>query len=47
MNNTIAWIIATFIVVTIMMDLSAFTLMKSNRRAYEQNGNNPRKGKVY
>lgn len=47
MNNTIAWITASFIIATIIMDLSAFTLMKSNRRAYEQNGNNPHKGKTY
>ena len=47
MNNTIAWIIATFIVVTIMMDLSTFILMRINNKAYEQNGDNPRKGKAY
>ena len=47
MNNTIAWIIATFIIVTIMMDLSAFILMRLNNKVYEQNGNNPRKGKLY
>lgn len=47
MNNTIAWIIATFIVVTIMMDLSTFILMRINNKAYEQNGNNTRKGKMY
>lgn len=47
MNNTIAWIIATFIVVTIMMDLSTFILMRINNKAYEQNGSNPRKGKAY
>lgn len=47
MNNTIAWIIVTFIVVTIMMDLSTFILMRINNKAYEQNGDNPRKGKAY
>ena len=47
MNNTIAWTIATFIVVTIMMDLSAFILMKVNDQAYKQNKNSPRKGKAY
>ena len=47
MNNTIAWIIATFIVVTIMMDLSTFILMRINNKTYEQNGSNPRKGKAY
>lgn len=47
MNNTIAWIMAAFIIATIITDLSAFILMKSNRRAYEQNGNNPCKEKMY
>lgn len=47
MNNIIAWIMTAFIIATIITDLSAFTLMKSDRRAYEQNGNNPRKGKMY
>lgn len=47
MNNTIAWILTAFVIVTIIMDLSAFILMKTNNKAYEQNGNNPRKGKAY
>lgn len=41
MNNTIAWILTTFVIVTIILDLSAFILMKTNNKAYEQNGNNP------
>lgn len=32
---------------TIVLDLSAFILMKTNNKAYEQNGNNHRKGKAY
>lgn len=47
MNNTIAWILTTFIIVTIILDLSAFILMKTNNKTYEQNGNNTRKGKAY
>lgn len=47
MNNTITWAITAFIIATIITDLSALILMKSNRRAYEQNQNNPRKGKTY
>ena len=47
MNNTIAWILTTFVIVTIILDLSAFILMKTNNKAYEQNGNSPRKGKAY
>lgn len=47
MNNTIAWILTTFVIVTIILDLSTFILMKTNNKAYKQNGNNPRKTKVY
>lgn len=47
MNNTIAWVIPAFLITTIIIDFSAFALMKSNNRAYEQNGNNLRKGKTY
>jgi flagellar basal body-associated protein FliL len=47
MNNTIVWILTTFVIVTIILDLSTFILMKTNNKAYEQNGNNPRKGKAY
>ena len=47
MNNTIAWILAVFVIVTIILDLSTFILMKTNNKAYEQNGNNPHKGKAY
>ena len=47
MNNTIAWILTAFVIVTIILDLSTFILMKTNNKAYEQNGNNPRKGKAY
>ena len=47
MNNTIAWIMAAFVIVTIILDLSTFILMKTNNKAYKQNGNNPRKGKAY
>lgn len=47
MNNTIAWILTTFVIVTIILDLSAFILMRINNKAYEQNGSNPRKGKAY
>lgn len=47
MNNTIAWILTTFVIVTIILDLSVFILMKTNNKAYKQNGNNPRKGKAY
>lgn len=47
MNNTIAWILTTFVIATIIVDLSTFILMKTNNKAYEQNGNNPRKGKAY
>lgn len=47
MNNTIAWILTTFVIVTIILDLSTFILMKTNNKAYKQNGNNPRKGKAY
>lgn len=47
MNNTIAWILTTFVIVTIIADLSTFILMKTNNKAYKQNGNNPRKGKAY
>lgn len=47
MNNTIAWILTTFVIVTIILDLSTFILMKTNNKAYEQNGNNTRKGKAY
>lgn len=47
MNNTIAWILTTFVIVTIILDLSTFILMKTNNKAYEQNGNKPRKGKAY
>lgn len=36
-----------FVIVTIIADLSTFILMKINNKAYEQNGNNPRKGKEY
>ena len=47
MNNTIAWILTTFVIVTIILDLSAFILMKTNNKAYGQNGNNTRKTKAY
>ena len=47
MNNTIAWILTTFVIVTIILGLSTFILMKTNNKAYEQNRNNPRKGKAY
>lgn len=47
MNNTIAWILTTFVIVTIIMDLSAFILMKTNKKTYEQNRNNTRKTKAY
>lgn len=47
MNNTIAWILTTFVIVTIILDLSAFILMKTNNKVYEQNGNNTRKTKAY
>lgn len=47
MNNTIAWIMTIFIIVTIIVDLSALMLMRTNKKTYEQNGNNPRKGKAY
>lgn len=47
MNNTIAWIMAAFVIATIITDLSVFILMKNNKRAYEQNGNNTRKTKAY
>ena len=47
MNNTIAWIMAAFIIVTIIMDLSALMLMRTNKKTYEQNGNNTRKTKAY
>ena len=47
MNNTIAWILTAFVIVTIILDLSTFILMKTNNKAYEQNGNNSRKGKAY
>lgn len=47
MNNTIAWILTTFVIVTIILDLSTFILMKTNNKAYDQNGNNPHKGKAY
>lgn len=47
MNTTIAWIMAAFVIATIITDLSAFILMKNNKRAYKRNGNNPRKGKAY
>lgn len=43
MNNTIAWILTTFVIVTIILDLSTFILMKTNKKTYEQNGNNTRK----
>lgn len=46
MNNTIAWIMAAFVIVTIIVDLNALMLMRTNKKTYEQNGNNPRKGKV-
>lgn len=44
MNNTIAWAITAFLIVTIIVDTGAFALRKINDRAYEQNGNKPRKG---
>lgn len=47
MNNTIAWILTTFVIVTIILDLSAFILMKTNNKAYKQNENNPHRGKAY
>ena len=47
MNNTIAWILTAFVIVTIILDLSTFILMKTNNKAYEQNGNNPCKTKAY
>ena len=47
MNNTIAWILTAFVIVTIILDLSTFILMKTNNKAYKQNGNNTRKGKAY
>lgn len=47
MNNTSAWMLTTFVIVTIILDLSTFILMKTNNKAYKQNGNNPRKGKAY
>lgn len=47
MNNTIAWIMTIFIIVTIIVDLNALMLMRTNKKTYEQNGNNPRKGKAY
>lgn len=47
MNNAIAWILTAFAIVTIILDLSTFILMKTNNKAYEQNENSPRKGKAY
>ena len=47
MNNTIAWILTACVIVTIILDLSTFILMKTNNKAYEQNGNNTRKTKAY
>lgn len=47
MNTTIAWAITAFLTVTIIIDTGAFALRKINDRAYEQNGNKPRKGKIY
>lgn len=47
MNNTIAWIMTIFIIVTIIVDLSALMLMRTNKKTYEQNGNNTRKTKAY
>lgn len=38
MNNTIAWILTAFVIVTIILDLSTFILMKTNNKAYKQNG---------
>ena len=47
MNNTIAYIVTTFLTVTVIVDIGAFTLRSINNRAYEQNGNKPRKGTMY
>lgn len=47
MNTTIAWAITAFLTVTIIIDTGAFALRKINDRAYEQNGNKPRKGTMY
>ena len=47
MNNTIAWIMTIFIIVTIIVDLNALMLMRTNKKTYEQNENNTRKGKAY
>ena len=47
MNNTIAWIMTIFIIVTIIVDLNALMLMRTNKKTYEQNENNTRKTKAY
>lgn len=47
MNNTIAYMVTTFLTVTVIVDIGAFTLRSINNRAYEQNGNKPRKGTMY
>lgn len=47
MNNTIVYVVATFLTVTVIVDIGAFTLRSINDRAYKQNENKPRKGKAY
>lgn len=47
MNTTIAWAITAFLTITIIVNTGAFALRKINNRAYEQNENKPRKGKIY
>lgn len=47
MNNTIAWIMTIFIIVTIIVNLNALMLMRTNKKTYEQNKNNTRKTKAY
>ena len=47
MNNTIAYVAATFLTMTVIVDIGTFTLRSINDRAYKQNENKPRKGKAY
>ena len=47
MNNTIAYVAATFLIVTVIVDIGAFALRNINDRAYKQNENKPRKRKAY
>ena len=47
MNNTITYVVATFLTVTVIVDIGAFILRSINNRAYKQNENKPRKGKAY